>query len=381
MKASNPQMIPAEVRRSMNPFSKTSLEAAPPQYKTDKVDELATARRFSFYLFEDFALHAFSSAIEVLRLANDVAGSKMYEWRVVSLNGEPVVSSCGTRLAADTSLPDERESLGRPWAPGMVILCGGDRTPGACRPLEAWVRECRRHKVAVAGLAGGTYALARSGLLDGRRCAVHWEHYPHFSEEFSNVEASQTAFEIDGEVHTCAGGNASFDMFMRIIGDECGQGVANRICEVALSERVREAGERQRLPLQARVGIDHAALIKIIAQMEANVAEPLTLAELARATGLSRRQIERLFVREMGRAPARYYLEMRLERAHLLLIGSSRPIVDIAVACGFVSASHFSKTYRVNYGCPPQQMRLAMTEKRSSGHVRNGQRVLAPLPR
>lgn len=324
----------------------------------------AEERRFSFYLVEDFALHVFSSAIEVLRLANEVAGSRIYQWRVVSLNGESVVSSCGTRVAADASIASERKCLGGPLAPDMVVVCGGNRAPGACRPLEAWLRECRRRHVAPAGLASGTYVLARSGLLDGRRCAVHWEHFPHFSEEFSKVDANQTAFEIDGDVHTCAGGNAPFDMFMRVIEDDCGLSVANRICEVALSERLREAGERQRLPLQARVGIDHAALIKIIEQMEANVAEPLTLTKLAPATGLSRRQIERLFLREMGRTPGRYYLEMRLERAHLLLINSSRPIIDIAIACGFVSASHFSKTYRENYGCAPQQMRIAIVARR-----------------
>ncbi|MGH6805700.1 MAG: GlxA family transcriptional regulator [Ensifer adhaerens] len=227
----------------------------------------------------------------------------------------------------------------------------------------------RRSRVPVAGLAGGLYSLARAGVLDGRRCAVHWEHFPDFSERFFAANARQTAFEIDGELFTCAGGNAPFDMFLRIVEDDLGRDVANRICEVALSERVRKAGERQRLPLQTRVGIDNRLLIGIIEQMEANLAEPLKLAEMSTPTGLSRRQIERLFRREMGQSPKRYYLQMRLERAHLLLINSSLPVFEIAVACGFSSASHFSRTYRDTYGCTPQRTRLAEHEHRQPTRV------------
>lgn len=222
----------------------------------------------------------------------------------------------------------------------------------------------RRSRVPIAGLAGGLYSLARSGVLDGRRCAVHWEHFPDFSEWFFETKARQTAFEIDGELYTCAGGNAPFDMFLRIVEDDLGRDVANRVCEVALSERVREAGERQRLPLQTRVGIDNRLLIDIIEQMEANIAEPLKLAEMTPSTGLSRRQVERLFKREMGRSPKRYYLQMRLERANLFLVNSTLPVFEIAVACGFSSASHFSRTYREIYGCTPQHTRTAELERR-----------------
>ncbi|OOG65203.1 hypothetical protein B0E45_27070, partial [Sinorhizobium sp. A49] len=162
----------------------------------------------------------------------------------------------------------------------------------------------------------------------------------------------------------CAGGNAPFDMFLRIVEDDLGRDVANRVCEVALSEHVRRAGERQRLPLQTRVGIDNRLLIDIIEQMEANIAEPLKLAEMTPSTGLSRRQVERLFKREMGRSPKRYYLQMRLERAHLFLVNSTLPVFEIAVACGFSSASHFSRTYRETYGCTPQHTRTAELEHR-----------------
>jgi transcriptional regulator GlxA family with amidase domain len=99
-------------------------------------------------------------------------------------------------------------------------------------------------------------------------------------------------------------------------------------------------------------------VLTIIELMEANLSEPLSLVEIADHVGLSRRQIERLFRQEMGRSPARYYLEIRLDRARHLLIQSTMPVVEVAVACGFVSASHFSKCYRELYARSPQQERL-----------------------
>ena len=120
---------------------------------------------------------------------------------------------------------------------------------------------------------------------------------------------------------------------------------------------MRSPTDRQRLPLRARLGVQNAKVLTIIELMEANLSEPLSLLEIADHVGLSRRQIERLFRQEMGRSPARYYLEIRLDRARHLLIQSSMPVVEVAVACGFVSASHFSKCYREFFDKTPREER------------------------
>ncbi|MGQ3213182.1 MAG: GlxA family transcriptional regulator [Shinella sp.] len=324
----------------------------------------ARGGRFTFYLLDDFTLHAFSAAVEALRLANAVAGRPIYCWHVVTGDGQPVLSACGTRIAPDGALAEARAWPHQPVQSRLIVVCGGRASPPEDRALEAWLRLSRRNRVPLAGVAGGVYCLARTGMADGHRCTVHWEHFPDFSERFFAVDTRQSAYEIDNDLYTCAGGNAPFDMLLRIVEEDLGQDVVNRICELSLSERVREAGERQRLPLQARLGIDNPILIRIVEQMEANLAEPLKLADMTPASGLSRRQMERLFQREMGRSPARYYLDMRLERAHLLLLSSSQAVIEIAMACGFSSASHFSRTYRERHGCTPLATRMAEADRR-----------------
>ncbi|MER8785490.1 GlxA family transcriptional regulator [Mesorhizobium sp. M1006] len=329
------------------------------QYNEARKQSLETIPgRFNFYLLPAFSLHAFSSAIEVLTLANEATRRNVYSWQVVSGDGQPVVSSCGITISSAVGLRSERDRNLRSNPAPVAIVCGGRSVPRHDSQLHSWLRECRNRRARLIGIGGGTLVLARAGVAEGRRCAVHWEQFPLFLEQFPGIIATQAAFEKDGELYTCSGGDASFDTFLDLVGCDYGAAVVNRICENAVACRVRTVGDRQRLPPNSRVRFNHKAVIEVIDQMEAHIGDPKSIDGLVAATGLTRRQIERLFKRELGRSPSRYYLELRLERAHLLLRSSNLPVIEIAVACGFVSASHFSKVYRDMYGCAPHQTRL-----------------------
>lgn len=315
-------------------------------------------RSFVFFLVPDFTMVAFATAIEPLRLANRMLGVDAYAWRLASVDGKAVKASNGVEVGVDTSLDMERRMMAGADRPSMVIVCSGINVEKySNRSVFAWLREEYQRGVAIGGLCTGAHILAAAGLLSGKRCAIHWENLPGFSEAFPNTHAMADLFEIDQNIHTCAGGTASLDMMLKLIGEDFDETLVNRVCEQALTDRVRSATDRQRLPLRARLGVQNSKVLSIIEVMEDNLSEPLSLVEIADEAGLSRRQIERLFRQEMGRSPARYYLEIRLDRARHLLLQSSLPVVDVAVACGFVSASHFSKCYRELYGRSPQQER------------------------
>jgi transcriptional regulator GlxA family with amidase domain len=330
-----------------------------------RMSEAEMRRVFSFYLVPEFTLLAFSSAIEALRLANLTVGFEAYAWRSVSEDGRAVRSSCGLDLATHASLAEERRRLNTWTRPSVAVVCAGMNVQRhRSRPVAAWLRECRRRGVALASLCTGSDILADAGLLDGRRCTIHWENLPDFAERFPALQVSTGVYEIDGDVYTCAGGSASFDMMLHLIAQDFGEAVVSRICEQALVERVRAPSVRQRLPLCAQLGTTDPMLLTIVEEMQASISEPVPLPDLAAKVGVSLRQIERLFARELGRSPARYYLELRLERAHLLLSQSSLPIIEVAVACGFIGGSHFWNAYRKAYGCTPKQTRM---ESRSRG--------------
>ncbi|WP_144702795.1 MULTISPECIES: GlxA family transcriptional regulator [unclassified Aminobacter] len=302
---------------------------------------------------------AFATALEPLRSANRMLGYEAYKWRLASADGKPVRASNGVECGVDTSLEEERRHMSGEGRPSMVIVCSGLNVEKYHqKSVFAWLREEYNRGVAIGGLCTGAHILAQAGLLSGKRCAIHWENLPGFAEAFPKANVYADLFEVDGNIYTCAGGTAALDMMLKLIGDDFDDNLVNRVCEQVLTDRVRSPSDRQRLPLRARLGVQNSKVLTIIELMEANLSEPLSLVEIADHVGLSRRQIERLFRQEMGRSPARYYLEIRLDRARHLLIQSTMPVVEVAVACGFVSASHFSKCYRELYARSPQQERL-----------------------
>jgi len=321
--------------------------------------KLPAKRSFVFFLVPDFTMIAFATALDPLRMANRMLGYEAYTWRLASLDGRPVKASNNVECAVNTSLEDERRRMAGPDRPDMVIVCSGLNVETYTnRTTFAWLREEYNRGVALGGLCTGAHILAAAGLLSNKRCAIHWENLPGFSEAFPKANVFADLFEIDQNIYTCAGGTAALDMMLKLIGEDYDDNLVNRVCEQVLTDRVRSPTDRQRLPLRARLGVQNAKVLSIIELMEANLSEPLSLIEIADDVDLSRRQIERLFRAEMGRSPARYYLEIRLDRARHLLVQSSMPVVEVAVACGFVSASHFSKCYRELYARSPQQERL-----------------------
>nr|WP_306269552.1 GlxA family transcriptional regulator [Pararhizobium sp. IMCC3301] len=312
-------------------------------------------RRFVFLALPNFSMIAFATAIEPLRLANRFLTDDFYSWSVVSANGNPVCASNGLEIAVDGSLDTIAELSNMDDRPDMVLVCAGiDVDQLETKHTRALIRRLYRTGIAIGGLCTASWVLAEAGLLDDRQCAIHWENLPGFMERFPKAHVHADLFEVDGRLYTCAGGTAALDMMLYIIAQDHEESIINRICEQCLTDRVRSATDRQRLPLRARLGVQNARLLSIIEMMEANISEPLALTDIAATSNLSRRQIERLFRHNLARSPARYYSELRLDRARHLLLQSNLPIVDVAIASGFVSASHFSKCYRDQFGRSPQ---------------------------
>jgi len=319
-------------------------------------------RSFVFYMLPEFTMLAFACAIEALRLANHVLKYQAYDWRIALSSGEKVQASCGVTLDGDSTLEAERSRLHGRFPslslPSMVVVCAGlNVTHHTNKASEIWLRECRQNGIAVAGLCSGATLLARAGLLDDKKCVIHWENFPGFSEQFHRISVKTGLFENDHDIHTCAGGMAAFDMMVHLIRSDFGDELAARVCEQAIAERIRGGQDRQRLPFSSGDAQHHPAVVLLIERMQENLSESQSIDALMSGMTLTRRQMERHFRHELHASPARYYMKLRLEQAQLLLQQTNQPIVDVAVACGFSSASHFSKRYREFYGCSPHVTR------------------------
>lgn len=320
-----------------------------------------------FYLTPNFTMIAMASAIEVLRMANQLSGQTLYQWSTLSESGDPITASDGLALNVGDKIPS-RLPL------DAVIICGGVDVEQSCSPgLLNWLHKLNRQGKTLGGICTGSYVLARAGLMAQQFCAIHWEHLAGFQELFPSVKTTDKLFTLSPKRMTSSGGTAPMDMMLTLVAQQHGHKLSAAISEMFMCERIRTGQETQKVPLRSLVGTSQPKLLDIVSLMESNLEEPLSMDELAGFVALSRRQLERLFQKHLQCSPSRYYLQLRLNRARQLLKQTKMSIVEIAISCGFVSTPHFSKCYRDCFGLAPRHERIGVL-------ITQPGPVLAPLP-
>ena len=321
--------------------------------------EVKYPRRFVFVLIENFTLLSFSSALDALRIANRMSGKKLYDWIFIGENEEFVSCSAGTQFKLDNCLIELHRD-------DTILLCGGTSIQeSTTRKLIGWLRREARRGLIIGGLCTAAYPMAKAGLLDEKKATIHWENQDSFAEEFLEVELTKTVFVCDGNRYTTAGGTSSIDLLLKIIADDHGEELANAVADQMIYSSIRTDQDTQRLSVPTRIGVRHPKLSKVIQMMEINIEEPISPSILAKDVGMSTRQLERLFRRYLDRSPKRYYMELRLQKARNLLMQTDMSVINVALACGFASPSHFSKCYRAHYDTTPYRERGSHAAKRA----------------
>lgn len=316
-----------------------------------EVEAKGKPKRFVFVLLDNFTMLCFACALESLRIANRMANKKLYDWAIAGEGGEIARCSNGTEFKLNMDLGElAREDV--------VMVCGGiDVQAATTKKMVSWLRREARKGVTMGGLCTAGYTLAKAGLLDGKKATIHWENQDSFAEEFEDVKLTKSVFVVDGNRITTAGGTASIDLMLKIIADDHGEELANAVADQLIYSSIRTDQDTQRLSIPTRIGVRHPKLSRVIQMMEQNIEEPISPATLAHDVGMSTRQLERLFRRYLSRSPKRYYMELRLQKARNLLMQTDMSVINVALACGFASPSHFSKCYRAHYDTTPYRER------------------------
>ena len=315
-------------------------------------DDSSAGRQFAFLLVDKFSMFSLAAAIDTFRSANRLLWPRFLwldhrvgRWRRGHGLERPAAQDrlCGGRPAARR----HRLRLRRPHhrvprqEQGSGARCAAGA--GAARALGA--------------LSVGSHLLAEAGQLEGHRCTIHWENRAGFLEKFPDIECTGNVFEIDRKRYTCAGGTTSIDLMLEIVRTDLGANIANGVANQFQHERIRSAGDRQRVGPERDLTGKSEKLRKIVELMADHLDEPFSAVQLAKSAGLSVRQVERLFLRHLTVTPGRYYMRLRLERARELLRQTNMPILDVAIATGFTSHCYFAQSYRLQFGRPPSEER------------------------
>lgn len=301
--------------------------------------------RVGFLLLEHFSLPAFTQALDTLVTANLIKAG-VFATRTFSIDGESVVSDLGLVICPNAALdPAQLQEL------DLLVICSGLRTPLRAHPVLTQLLHLAEEKsVALAGLWSGAWFLGQAGLLDGYKCAVHPEQRAALAETARESQVTSESYMVDRDRLTAASPTGAFNMVLEWINTLHGRGLVDAVIDILAFEESRY--RRARPSLHEKMS---EPLREAINLMSANIEEPLSQDQLSSYVGRSKRQIERLFKDQLGTTPVRYYLELRITESRRLLQHSDLPIVEVGVACGFVSPSHFSKCYTSFYGYPPSR--------------------------
>jgi transcriptional regulator GlxA family with amidase domain len=311
----------------------------------------ARAIHVGFLLLPEYSMIAFANGVEALRMANYVSRQTLYRWSVVSPDQSAAVASNGLAAGALGDVTGLSNC-------DMVFVCGGVNVRKATdNNVRQLLRQCAATGASMGSLCTGAFALADAGLLDGYRSAIHWENLAAIGEEFPKVQFSTEVFVVDRDRMTCSGGTSPLHMMLHLVRERFGAKLVMDVSEQFIIERLRASNDRQRIPQPECIGPGYQHLTEAAKIMAANIEEPLPLAELASAINLSLRQLERLFHRYFSQNPTQYYMNLRLCRAQEQLTHSSMAIMQVTVACGFQSSSHFCKAYRSLFGRSPSEER------------------------
>ena len=313
-----------------------------------------TTHSVGFILLEHFSMMAFTGAVDALVTANLLNASECFSFSFYGEDGESIKSD----LSIDVSVNGRYRDI-RPAAFDVLFVCGGLRTNLEVHPkLKAVLQQAEHCNTQIGGIWNGSYILAQAGVLRGYECTIHPENHALMTEVFPEVNVSKKPYVIDRDRMSSAGATSTLSMLLNLIGQLTNDDLRHRVAGILDVDSVLgEAADGSQIMLPSDPTFPDA-LREVMQLMESNIDEPLTTQQLTAAVNLSRRQLERLFQQYLKTSPAKYYLGLRLSRAHQLIRQSNAPMVNIAIACGFNSNTHFSHSFKAHYGIPPSQLRI-----------------------
>lgn len=307
-----------------------------------------------FVLAPNFTLLAFSAFVDTLRLAADEGDRSrpiQCTWTILSHNMRPVRASCGIEVLPTAELVD-------PTQFDYIVVVGGllhdQKTPSM---LLDYIKGAAEANVPLVGICTGSFILARLGLMKDRRSCVSWFHFHEFESEFPTLGvSSDELFIIDNDRLTCAGGTSVVHLAAYLIEQHCGRAHAAKALRIMIEKTPLPPKTPQPQPLFTEEA-DDMRVRKAMLLIERNLGNPLSTDYIARHVNVSSRQLERLFQAQLGMSPLAFAMKIRLTNAYNLLVNTQNSVIDIAVQCGFLSSSHFSRSFRSVYGKTPSQVR------------------------
>lgn len=302
-------------------------------------------------LLPESSLMSLASTLDPMRAANRAAERKVFNWKIVTFDGQAVTLTCGIQIAADAPLaPTMRGDA-------LIVISGFNQDRHTGRKELGVFAKAARGFHAIGAVEAGPWLLARAGLLDGKAATTHWEDFEEFAAKFPDVNVRADRFVVDDNVFTSGAASPAFDMMLHLIRSRYGSSLALEVASIFVYDEAHAATDAQPLVSLGRLNDHEPRVSEAIRLMEANVDTPLTIAVIAKRLKITQRSLEIIFRKALDRSPGDFYLKLRLQAARRMVADTRLSMQDIAIRAGFGSHTAFSRMFKQVYGLSPRSYR------------------------
>ncbi|MFC9971954.1 helix-turn-helix domain-containing protein [Spirillospora sp. NPDC127200] len=299
---------------------------------------VSPARRHtvSVLAFDGMSPFELAGVVEVFGLPRPELEVPWYDLRVCSLERGPMRAVGGFTMTAEHDLDDFAA------ADTVMVVAVPDVRGTVPAPIVAALRAAHARGARIVSICSGAFALAAAGLLDGREATTHWHYAGLLQRRHPRVRVTPDVLYVDGEdVLTGAGSAAVLDMCLHLVRKDHGARVANAVARRLVVPPHRDGGQAQFVEAAVTAPEVDDAVARAIGWALAHLAEPITVADLARAACLAPRTFIRHFNRQTGTSPLRWVITQRVMASLPLLEGTVTPVEEIGAAVGFESPATF----------------------------------------
>lgn len=323
---------------------------------SENISKIIPDIKVAFILSPKFTLFAFAGMIDSLRHAADDAdySRQIYcNWKVIAPKIWPITASCGLEVMPNEVFPDPKEF-------DYIVMVGGLIKDVLSQPQETYeyLKLAHEQNVTLVGLCVGSFALAKAGLMDFKKCAVHFEHRVELRSLFPKTEPiiDRNCVE-DGNIITCPGGTSSLDLAYNLIERHCGRARATKAMISLIADKDRAQHHIGYRPFGYLSVCGSWKVEKAYEYMEKNITNPCSIVKLADKLESSERDLSRAFLKHAGENPQSVWRKMRLYHGRWLLLNSHQTITQIAMETGFADSSHFNRWFKTINGVSPNEFR------------------------
>lgn len=295
-----------------------------------------------------------SGPLDVFAQANIEAGKEFYALKVIGCRRGPIRSSSGARLLADGIADEWSERI------DTLLVAGAPNAKEITLSprILTWLRTMAVRSRRYGSICTGAFALAATGLLDGRHVTTHWAAAEELTRAFPTLRIDEDALYVrDGKLRTAAGVTAGLDLALALVEEDLGRDIAKRVAAQLVMYFKRPGGQMQ----FSRKGEPRPMGRSVLQELQRWVAATPDLdhsiASMAKRAGLSPRHFARLFHAEVGITPATWLEAARVTAARTLLENGHDTPKLVASKCGFANADTLRRTFKKHVGVTPAEYR------------------------